>query len=57
MLGTPVVGDVRQAVLPTAGGELEWGDRLAARIGPVGYLARELLDEIPAVLTSLTSPT
>ncbi len=32
------------------------GDRLAARIGPVGYLARELLDEIPAVLTSLTSP-
>jgi hydroxyethylthiazole kinase-like uncharacterized protein yjeF len=32
------------------------GDRLATRIGPVGYLARELLDEIPAVLTSLTSP-
>jgi hydroxyethylthiazole kinase-like uncharacterized protein yjeF len=31
------------------------GDRLAARIGPVGYLARELLDEIPAVLTALPS--
>ena len=33
------------------------GDRLAARIGAVGYLARELLDEIPGVLTSLTSPS
>lgn len=31
------------------------GDRLAARVGAVGYLARELLDEIPGVLTSLSS--
>ena len=26
------------------------GDRLARRVGPVGFLARELLAEIPAVL-------
>jgi len=30
------------------------GERLARRIGPVGFLARELLDEIPGVLASLT---
>lgn len=29
------------------------GDRLAARIGPTGYLARELIDELPAVLVEL----
>lgn len=29
------------------------GDRLGARIAPVGYLARELLDELPLVLTEL----
>ncbi|MCU1635578.1 MAG: yjeF-like protein hydroxyethylthiazole kinaserelated protein [Cryobacterium sp.] len=29
------------------------GDRLAARIGPTGYLARELLDELPLVLLEL----
>ncbi|GHS87391.1 ADP-dependent (S)-NAD(P)H-hydrate dehydratase [Actinomycetota bacterium] len=29
------------------------GDRLAARIGPLGYLARELVDELPAVLVEL----
>jgi ADP-dependent NAD(P)H-hydrate dehydratase len=29
------------------------GDRLAARVGRVGFLARELLDELPAVLTRL----
>lgn len=29
------------------------GDRLAQRIGPLGYLARELLDELPAVLEGL----
>ena len=29
------------------------GDRLAARIGRLGFLARELLDEIPLVLTEL----
>jgi hydroxyethylthiazole kinase-like uncharacterized protein yjeF len=30
------------------------GDRLAARVGRVGYLARELLDELPALLTELS---
>jgi len=29
------------------------GDRLAARIGPTGFLARELLDELPVVLAEL----
>lgn len=29
------------------------GDRLAERMGPVGYLARELLDELPAVMADL----
>jgi ADP-dependent NAD(P)H-hydrate dehydratase len=29
------------------------GDRLAARVGPLGFLARELLDELPLVLTEL----
>jgi hydroxyethylthiazole kinase-like uncharacterized protein yjeF len=29
------------------------GDRLAARIGALGFLARELLDEIPSVLSEL----
>ncbi len=29
------------------------GDRLAARIGQLGYLARELLDEVPQVLVEL----
>lgn len=29
------------------------GDRLAARIGPTGYLARELIDELPRVLVEL----
>ncbi|HVW80130.1 MAG TPA: NAD(P)H-hydrate dehydratase [Mycobacteriales bacterium] len=30
------------------------GDRLARRIGPVGYLARELLDELPGCLRDLS---
>jgi ADP-dependent NAD(P)H-hydrate dehydratase len=30
------------------------GERLAARVGPLGYLARELLDETPSVLTELS---
>lgn len=29
------------------------GERLAERVGPVGYLARELLDELPRVLADL----
>jgi hydroxyethylthiazole kinase-like uncharacterized protein yjeF len=31
------------------------GDRLAARLGRLGFLARELLDELPAVVTSLST--
>ncbi|MCA1710260.1 MAG: NAD(P)H-hydrate dehydratase [Actinobacteria bacterium] len=31
------------------------GDRLSGRLGRLGFLARELLDELPAVLTSLGS--
>ena len=31
------------------------GDRLAARVGPTGYLARELLDGLPAVLVELSA--
>ena len=31
------------------------GDRLAARVGPLGFLARELLDEVPVVLTELNA--
>jgi hydroxyethylthiazole kinase-like uncharacterized protein yjeF len=30
------------------------GERLAARIGPLGFLARELLDELPRVLAELS---
>jgi len=29
------------------------GDRLAARVGPLGFLARELLDELPLELVQL----
>lgn len=29
------------------------GDRLAARIGPLGFLARELVDQLPTVITEL----
>jgi NAD(P)H-hydrate repair Nnr-like enzyme with NAD(P)H-hydrate dehydratase domain len=31
------------------------GDRLAVRVGRVGYLARELVEEIPALLTELSA--
>jgi hydroxyethylthiazole kinase-like uncharacterized protein yjeF len=31
------------------------GDRLAARVGRLGYLAREIVDEVPLVLTELES--
>ena len=33
------------------------GERLAERIGPVGYLARELLDDVPLLLVSLAPPS
>jgi hydroxyethylthiazole kinase-like uncharacterized protein yjeF len=32
------------------------GDNLAKRIGPIGYLAREIADEIPALLHKLSRP-
>jgi len=32
------------------------GDRLAERIGPLGFLARELLAEIPALMAELSRP-
>jgi ADP-dependent NAD(P)H-hydrate dehydratase len=31
------------------------GERLARRVGPIGYLAREIADEIPALMQSLES--
>jgi NAD(P)H-hydrate repair Nnr-like enzyme with NAD(P)H-hydrate dehydratase domain len=31
------------------------GDRLAGRYGPVGYLARELPAEIPALMAALSA--
>jgi hydroxyethylthiazole kinase-like uncharacterized protein yjeF len=31
------------------------GDRLAAHVGPVGYLARELVDELPRVMVEIGS--
>ena len=31
------------------------GNRLKRRIGPVGFLARELADEVPAVMSSVSS--
>jgi len=31
------------------------GQRLAARVGRVGFLARELVDEVPRVLSELAS--
>ena len=33
------------------------GDRLARRVGPVGYLARELPAEVPAVMAALAPPS
>ena len=30
------------------------GERLAARVGPLGFLAREIIDELPAVLRELS---
>jgi hydroxyethylthiazole kinase-like uncharacterized protein yjeF len=32
------------------------GDRLAERLGPLGYLARELLDELTPAMTAVTRP-
>jgi ADP-dependent NAD(P)H-hydrate dehydratase len=32
------------------------GNRLTRRIGPIGFLARELSDEVPALMNALSSP-
>jgi ADP-dependent NAD(P)H-hydrate dehydratase len=68
-LGTSGSGDVLAGVvagLAARGGDAAqaacWGaylhgtagDRLSARIGPVGFLARELLDEIPTAMAELS---
>jgi ADP-dependent NAD(P)H-hydrate dehydratase len=42
-----------QAAVWGAHAHAEAGERLSARIGRLGYLARELLDELPQVLTQL----
>ncbi|CAA9320593.1 MAG: ADP-dependent (S)-NAD(P)H-hydrate dehydratase [uncultured Nocardioidaceae bacterium] len=31
------------------------GDRLAARLGPLGFLARDLLSELPLLLVELSA--
>jgi hydroxyethylthiazole kinase-like uncharacterized protein yjeF len=66
-MGTPGMGDVLSGIIGALLGQgmsaahaLELGvflhgyaaDRLAARIGPVGYLATEVADELPAALVS-----
>jgi ADP-dependent NAD(P)H-hydrate dehydratase len=33
------------------------GDRLARRVGPLGFLARELLAEVPALMAELGRPS
>ena len=64
-LGTSGSGDVRSGLVAGAAARcadpaqaacwgtylhLAAGDRLAQRIGPIGYLARELLDEVPGAM-------
>lgn len=44
---------VEQAAVWGAHLHAEAGERLSARVGRLGYLARELLDELPQVLTQL----
>jgi ADP-dependent NAD(P)H-hydrate dehydratase / NAD(P)H-hydrate epimerase len=66
-MGTPGMGDVLSGIIGALLGQgmpaadaLKLGvfihgyaaDRLAARIGPVGYLASELADDLPAALVS-----
>jgi NAD(P)H-hydrate epimerase len=68
-MGSPGMGDVLSGTIGSLLGQgmsaanaLKLGvfihgnaaDRLAARIGPAGYLAGEVADELPAALTSLT---
>jgi NAD(P)H-hydrate repair Nnr-like enzyme with NAD(P)H-hydrate dehydratase domain len=44
---------VEQAAVWGAHLHADAGERLSARVGRLGYLARELLDELPQVLTQL----
>jgi hydroxyethylthiazole kinase-like uncharacterized protein yjeF len=48
-------GDAAQAACWAAHLHSAAGDRLSARIGPVGFLAREIADEAPAILAALSS--
>ena len=48
-------GDAAQAACWAAHLHGTAGDRLSARIGPVGFLAREIADEAPAILAALSS--
>jgi ADP-dependent NAD(P)H-hydrate dehydratase len=45
--------DAAQASVWAAHAHHSAGDRLAVRVGPLGYLARELLDELPRVLVEV----
>jgi ADP-dependent NAD(P)H-hydrate dehydratase len=45
--------DPAQAAVWAAHAHHSAGDRLAVRVGPLGYLARELLDELPRVFVEI----
>jgi ADP-dependent NAD(P)H-hydrate dehydratase len=47
--------DVAQAAVWAAHAHHSAGDRLAVRVGPLGYLARELLDELPRVFVEISA--
>jgi hydroxyethylthiazole kinase-like uncharacterized protein yjeF len=47
-------GDTHQAAIWGTYLHARAGERLAARIGPLGYLARELAGEVPALLAELS---
>lgn len=48
-------GELAQAVCWATHLHAAAGDRLAPRVGPQGFLARELLDELPQVMLELTA--
>jgi hydroxyethylthiazole kinase-like uncharacterized protein yjeF len=48
-------GELAQAVCWATHLHAAAGDRLATRVGPQGFLARELLDELPQVMLELTA--
>jgi ADP-dependent NAD(P)H-hydrate dehydratase len=49
-------GDPAQAACWATHAHARAGDRLAARLGAVSFLARELLDEVPAIVAACTPP-